>query len=188
MFKNLHSVIFLLILFKNIQNSKIVKICVIKEKECKGSYDPYKKYKTFCENSPCSGAYKTNCGLNYCSFNEESCEYFQNYKILVNLIQIYDKSNQYSRILDNIEACPIKKYVWNPNHACAKSKVCTKKILILMRSGLIRFHKMSSCNCGANCTYACGKDFCTINQKSCNQIMGKEVALSKEIKPCILNQ
>lgn len=152
-----------------------LKICKIKDQECVGVYNSNHKYTVECHNAKCTGQYSFFCDKDHCSTNEQSCH---NYLLLTYFIKsientrLYDEMKEQISVIENISECPNLAIKLKYSDFCLrKTEICKKKILVAMRSGVVKFHRKVDCKCPHSHSYVCDKEYCTLNQKVCDVII-----------------
>lgn len=140
-------------------------LCNLVEKECKGVYDSRNNYRIECDFVKCHAKHKYACGPSRCSVDKETCENF----LKIPSISLL----KFKKVKENIRNCSIVPYHWQAQDICLNGRNCSQQVVINMRSGNVKYEKVTNCPCRGHYSYNCGKTFCAINQKACKKLTVK---------------
>jgi len=161
------------------------------------SYSKCTKLSEFCfqkgMDQKCSGDYGYSCGPGLCTLNRLSCQSIKIWSLLINQYKTEKEHtkalNYYEYFVVNIQECPVSvtKVMVN-NDTCLNSEKCKKIIRIPFRltSSKYNITRMVECKCIGQYSFACGKQFCALNESACGSLNGlsPKKALDIGVKVC----
>jgi hypothetical protein len=151
---------------------KLNEICKNTQEECKGKYNTFNHYVSECDPVKCHGNQSFKCNRIYCTKDAKSCIDFYNLnRQSYSMVRLPQNNNRHSLFLSKIKSCALKEYKLKQQDVCMVGKKCT-----LFRSENTKHYRASSkiqitCPCMGKYNFHCGKNYCTINDIACGQLL-----------------
>lgn len=119
----------------------------------------------------CKAKYNYECSKDYCAVSPQACNDFNKLNIFLDTIKSATTKRRIMKTINTIKLCDLKPYEWKQTDICLNTFNCyeRKGLIHLLGKANSNFVKHVNCPCNGFYKHKCGKQYCALNEETCNR-------------------